>query len=132
MFLLGSVDTFCRDTANVWQIIGYVLTVFKIVVPLLLIIFGMFDLGKAVTSSKEDEIKKATMGLMRRAIAAVVIFFIPTLVGVIMGLVNDGKKYTTCAKCLTSPTNDGKCGQYAACAWDGDCNEKFPDYVNGK
>ncbi len=117
MFLMEGASDFCSRTANAWQVVGYVLTVFKIIIPLLLIIFGMFDLGKAVTSSKEDEIKKATMGLMRRAIAAVVIFFIPTLVGVIMGLIsgfNDNKgDYDICRKCLTSP-NSGKDEKYSA------------------
>ena len=51
---------FCTNTANIWQIVGYVLLIFKIVIPILLIIFGILDLGKAVIASKEDEIKKAT------------------------------------------------------------------------
>ena len=50
---------FCASTANIWQLIGYVLLVFKIVIPILLIVFGMLDLGKAVVASKDDEIKKS-------------------------------------------------------------------------
>ncbi len=76
----------------------------------------MLDLGKAVTSNKEDEIKKATASLMRRAIAAVVIFFIPTLVGVIMNLVDNGNKYKPCAKCISNPASD-TCKTNAAAAW---------------
>ena len=119
IYLLEGVDNFCTDTANVWQVVGWIMTVFKIIIPLLLIIFGMLDLGKAVTSSKEDEIKKSTMSLMRRAIAAVVIFFIPTLVSVIIGLVNDPAKgnYKPCAKCISNPMND-KCKSAANAAWD--------------
>ena len=49
---------FCANTANIWQVVGYVLLAFKIVIPILLIIFGMLDLGKAVIASKDDEIKK--------------------------------------------------------------------------
>ena len=116
IYLLEGADSFCSDTANVWQVVGWIMTVFKIVIPLLLIIFGMLDLGKAVTSSKEDEIKKATMSLMRRAIAAVVIFFIPTLVGVIMGLVKDSGKYKPCAKCISNPMSNS-CKTAADKAW---------------
>ncbi len=107
---IGSkTDGFCANTANIWQIVGYVLLVFKIVIPVLLIIFGMIDLGKAVIASKDDEIKKATKGLAMRALAAVVIFLIPTIVVYIMGLVSNfessGAKadFDTCKTCISSP-----------------------------
>ncbi len=125
MVSLGSeTEGFCANTANIWQIIGYVLFVFKIAIPLLLIIFGMLDLGKAVIASKEDEIKKATGSLVRRAIAAVVIFLLPTIIsflmGVITGFVNVKEDYKVCRQCLTSPTSDSQCGNYASAAWGTD------------
>ena len=70
--------SFCSDSAKLWKLIGRVMLVFKIVIPLLLIIFGMIDLGKAVIASDEKAIKAATNSIIRRLIAAVVIFFIPT------------------------------------------------------
>ena len=30
---------FCANTANIWQVIGYALLVFKIVIPIILIVF---------------------------------------------------------------------------------------------
>lgn len=106
----NEVNGFCANTANIWQIVGYVLLVFKIVIPLLLIIFGMVDLGKAVVASKDDEIKKATKGLATRAIAAVAIFLIPTIIGFIMGLVGgfaDAKEdYEVCKQCITNPISE--------------------------
>lgn len=113
-------DGFCASTANIWQIVGYILLVFKIAIPLLLIIFGMLDLGKAVIASKDDEIKKATGSLVKRAIAAVVIFLLPTLISFIMGMVTDfassGAKedYDICRTCLVRP-NDETCP--ASDAW---------------
>ena len=39
---IGQADNgFCASSANVWQTVGYILLVFKIVIPILLIIFGM-------------------------------------------------------------------------------------------
>ena len=102
---------FCEKTAVIWQIVGWVLLVFKILIPILLIIFGMKDLATAVVGSKEDDIKKATQSLMNRAIAAIVIFFIPTIVGVIMSIIADfrtsGAKsdYKYCQTCLLDPKN---------------------------
>ena len=67
-----------------------VIPILQIGIPILLIIFGMLDLGKAVMAGKEDEIKKNQQMLMKRAIAAVMVFFIVTLVTIVMGLVADG------------------------------------------
>lgn len=58
----------------------------QIGIPILLIIMGSIDLGKAVLSSDDKEIKSATSKLVKRAIAAVAIFFIVTIVSLIMGL----------------------------------------------
>ena len=107
LFLLDALS-FCNETATIWQFIGWVLFVFKIVIPLLLILFLIIDLGKAVVSSDEKAIKSATTSLVKRAIAAVVIFFIPTLVSAVFGIVSgfsgDVKnQYKICAQCVTHP-----------------------------
>ena len=60
--------------------------ILQIGVPIILIIFGMLDLGKAVMAGKEDEIKKNQQMLMKRAIAGVAMFFVVTLVTIIMNL----------------------------------------------
>lgn len=119
---IGSEAGFCLNTANIWQVIGIILLVFKIVIPILLIIFGMIDLGKAVIASKDDEIKKATKSLAMRAIAAVVIFFIPSLIGIVMTLVGGFGKveddFDICKNCITNPYGD--CAGYADTAWHGE------------
>ena len=74
MKLLAAVN-FCSKTKSVWVLVGKLLSVFKIVIPLLIIIFGMIDLGKAVVASKDDEIKKAAKSLGFRALAGILIFF---------------------------------------------------------
>ena len=118
----GSTMGFCAGTANVWQVVGIVLLVFKIVIPILLIVWGMLDLGKAVIASKDDEIKKAVKSLAMRAIAAVVIFFIPTIVSVVMGMISNfsesGAKddWEVCRTCISNP-NDPECDGYAQDAW---------------
>ncbi|MCI8467069.1 MAG: hypothetical protein HFI08_02605 [Bacilli bacterium] len=117
---IGAEEGFCANSANIWQTVGYILMVFKIVIPILLIIFGMIDLGKAVIASKDDEIKKATKSLMFRAISAVIIFFIPTLVGVIMGIVGNFSSvrddFNVCKACISDPTDD-RCANPASDAW---------------
>ena len=70
----------------------------------------MIDLGKAVVGSKDDDVKKAISHLAFRAVAAVVIFFIPTLVGFIFTIVDgfsDVKgEYDICANCIVTPNSN--------------------------
>ena len=47
---------------------------------------GSIDLGKAVLSSDDKEIKGATSKLIKRAVAAVAVFFVTTVVTVLMGM----------------------------------------------
>ena len=61
-------------------IVNYVINAIMIGVPILLIIFGMIDLGKAVISSKEDEVKKATKAFGKRFLYAVGVFAVVWLV----------------------------------------------------
>ncbi len=101
--MLVALD-FCSKTKDVWSLVGKILGIFKIVIPLLIIIFGMIDLGKAVVASKDDEIKKAAKQLLLRIIAGIAIFFIPTLVGFAFSLA-DGfsadTDYDVCAECIS-------------------------------
>lgn len=64
-----------------------VMPIFQIGIPILLILFGSIDLGKAVMSSDDKEIKGATSKLIKRIIMAVVIFFIPFIVNLVMSIV---------------------------------------------
>ncbi len=101
--LLGAIG-FCAKTKSIWLLVGKLLSIFKIVIPLLVIIFGMIDLGKAVVASKDDEIKKAAKSLMMRIIAGIVIWFIPTIVGFAFSLAdgfNSDGDYTICETCIT-------------------------------
>ena len=52
--------TWCQtdEIASIQGIISTIILAIQIAIPVLLIIFGMLDLGKAVVASKEDEIKK--------------------------------------------------------------------------
>lgn len=104
--LLGG---FCADTANIWRVLGHVVTVIKIVIPLALIILGMIDLGKAVVSSDDKAISKSVGALIKRFIAAVVMFFIPTIVSALFNAVTNINvtegDYNICVQCVTNVSN---------------------------
>ena len=82
--------------------------VWAIVVPIILIIVGMLDLAKAVNSKSEDDVKKAQQALVKKAIAAVLVFLVVTIVSLLMGLVNSSE-YKTCMKCVNHPFTGDYC-----------------------
>lgn len=91
--LLVSNADLSSDCMGLGPIITVIKLVFKLIqfaIPIALILFGTIDLGKAVISSDEKEVKKAQSTLIKRCIYAVAIFFIVTLVSLIMGIVTKG------------------------------------------
>ena len=84
--LFQIMDDSCGGLLPVVQFIRRgVFPVIQIGIPILLILMGTIDLGKAVMSNDDKEIKGATGKLIKRAIAAVAVFFVVTIVSVVMG-----------------------------------------------
>lgn len=61
-------------------LVNFVVDAIMIGIPIILILLGMVDLGKAVISSKEDEVKKATKAFGKRFLYAVGVFAVVWLV----------------------------------------------------
>ena len=94
----------CSKLKSPLKFIGYILLIVKIIIPLLLIVFGIIDLFKAVTGGKDGEITKSLKTFVFRLIAGVAIFFIPTIISFIFSLV-DGfdsveSEFNICQKCI--------------------------------
>ena len=91
------------NLAPLWKVVGTVINVIWIGVPILLIILGSIDLGKAVISSKEDEVKKAKKALLNRVIYAVLVFCVVWIVGIVMDAISsigiEGTDTTTWRTC---------------------------------
>ena len=80
----------CEDIQPIINFVKAIFNLIQIVIPIGLIIMGSIDLGKAVLSSDDKEIKAATSKLVKRAIAAVAIFFLVLLVKLVMNTVSEG------------------------------------------
>lgn len=74
---------------NLADLIHTVITIIKFAIPILLIIFGMLDFGKGVMANKEDEIKSGQKKFIKRMVSAVLVFFVVTIVQLVIGLADD-------------------------------------------
>ena len=70
-------------------LVAVAIRVIQVGVPILLIIWGMLDLGKAVMAQKEEEIKKGQNTFIKRLVAAVIVFFVITIVRLVVSLFAD-------------------------------------------
>lgn len=108
--IAASISGFCSETATLLQFIGYGLLVFKIAIPVVIIILGIVDFGKAVVAEKSDDVKTYAKRLLWRLIAGIIIFFVPNIVTWVFGLVaeynsNQGA-FNVCQECIVHPSGD--------------------------
>ena len=82
------------------SIVGAVVNIIKIGVPIILIVLGMIDMGKAVASQKEDEIKKGQKTLISRVIAAAIVFFVVAIVQLMLSIVSGATNDTNIWTCV--------------------------------
>ena len=60
--------------------LGKILDIIHIAIPIALIVFVTLDLAKAVLSQDNDMVSKTVRSIRNRVIAALAIFFLPTIV----------------------------------------------------
>lgn len=85
--------------------------IIQVFVPILLIVWGMLDLGKAVMAQKDDEIKKGQQTFIKRLIAAVIVFFIVAIVKLVINLFADSDDSSNMISCIDAilKCNDSDC-----------------------
>ena len=88
-------------------IVSTAITLIQIGVPIILIIWGMMDLGKAVMAQKEDEIKKGQQTFIKRIIAAVIVFFVIVVVKLVVSIIApEEDTISSCIDCFISGNCD--------------------------
>lgn len=83
----------CQDVlgANVYKILQKFFKMIYVIVPFLVLILGMLDLGKAVLSSKDDEMQKAKGRFTKRIAMGLLVFIVPTIINILFYVVNFAK-----------------------------------------
>ncbi len=83
-----NLDDGCEGFGFIVRIIkNGVFPILQIGIPIILIVLGTLDLGKAVISSDDKAVKEAQSKLIKRCIYAIAVFFIVTLVSLVFSMV---------------------------------------------
>lgn len=97
---------FCSQTVGAWKLIGEIIYMIRIAIPIIIVLLGTLDLGKAVIAGEDKKIKEAQKSFIRRLIYGVAIFFVFTIVKTIFGLLNvdiDKGDNKICWVCASKP-----------------------------
>ena len=90
LFLVSEAIAQACENMQIMPIVTFVkkgiFPIIQIGIPIILVVLGTLDLGKAVIAGKEDEMKNAQKMLIRRCIYAVMVFFVVTIVSLVFGL----------------------------------------------
>lgn len=73
---------------TLFNLVATIIRIIKIVVPILLIIWGMLDFAKSVVAKKEEDIKKYQKSFVARLISAVLVFLVITIVQLAVNLLD--------------------------------------------
>jgi hypothetical protein len=101
---LGGADLSSNDLIVIPTLTSTIVTIVQWVIPVILIVLGMIDLGKAVTSNDEKQMKEAQKTLIKRVIYAVLVLFIVAIVRFVFSALapddNSKKSVSGCINCF--------------------------------
>lgn len=103
MFILSLCDV--PEVLEVLQIVEVVIMAFRIAAPIILIVSGMITLMNTIKSGNEDLLAKSKKVLINKIIAAVLIFFVPLLVELIIRVAGGDTDYKNCININESTIN---------------------------
>ena len=80
---------------EIMRIVNTLIGLLKIAVPLILIVIIMINIGKGIVEG-EEELNKAIKGSISKLIAAILIFFVPTIVVSVFKLTLPNSEFLDC------------------------------------
>lgn len=84
------------DLLSVMLIVNKLIKLLFIVGPVLVIVISSIDLIKAVIASNQEMIAKQKQVIPKRFLAAIIVFFVPTVLDLTMNLVDNSFEYNSC------------------------------------
>ena len=93
------LESCCSDygIATYLYIVKKVLTLIQIVVPIILIVMGTIQLVKMMTNP-DDKGGKEKKNFLNKFVAAIIVFFIPVVVNILIGIMPDSFELSNCWK----------------------------------
>lgn len=104
---LVSCGTLTDLPAGIPNVTKIIYNIIQVVVPIILIIYGLLDLARAIMAQKEDEIKKGQQTFIKRLITAAIVFLVFILVKMVASYFSDNSSVVDCLNCFIK----GECSE---------------------
>ena len=86
IFIIATCEDLIGEELNA-KILSY-FDIVRLAVPILLVILGILDFAKAFFSNDDSEMKKAQSKFIKRIFVAILFFFVPVLVNLLLTIAN--------------------------------------------
>ena len=90
---------FLNDCEDLYSIIAYIkklINIMRIMVPILLVVWGSIDMFKGVIAGDEKKIVAARTTLIKRFTAALAVFLVPWIVNYIINFIGGNSDWIDC------------------------------------
>ena len=98
---------------KIFQVIGYLILIAKIIAPIILIILASITFAKAALSNDDRATMEAAVTFGKKVLIGLIIFFVPTILdfglSLISGVSDTMKKFKPCTACILSPNDSSRC-----------------------
>lgn len=99
-------DNVCGESRVLYALrfVGYLVFVARIFVPILIVIWGIFDIYKVVMSGESSSFTKQARMLGMRIVLGMLVFFLPPIIGWFTGTFGTmNETNENCVNCLLEP-----------------------------
>lgn len=80
----------CGDLDPIMRVLRYLLKLFKIAIPIVLIVLIIIDFAKATIASDEKKMNEAKNAAGKRVVYALIIFLVPTIISLLFKTFDKG------------------------------------------
>ena len=101
--LVAATSSYEGEELKIIYLMGIIMFALRVAVPVILLIAGITDLIKAMTSNDEKDMKKIVTKLITKVVLAASVFLLPTLVVIILKMTNKESLWNEYSKCLLTP-----------------------------
>lgn len=99
------------------KVVGVVINIVRVIIPLLILAFGVKDLYMAIVGDKDERLMKAVKNIVFRIIAGVIIFLLPSIIQFLINLVStwNDEGYKSHFSCCTDCAFNFNCDANSSC-----------------
>ena len=99
-------DNICLDTVYTVRVIGYLITIAKILIPIIIIVSSIVPFFDAVVKGNDKGLSEASIKLLKKIGAGIIILIVPTIINALIEIFvkkDYSSSFYVCKECMYEP-----------------------------